>query len=232
MKLAIMQPYFFPYLGYFQLIHAADVFVIFDDVNYINKGWINRNNILVNGKTNLITLPLKEANQNKLIKDVELFDDSRNIEKLLKTIEFNYKKAPFFELIHPIITDIMTSKLDNISAFNLNAITTICNYLDISSKIIPSSVIYNNADLKAQNRILDICKQEKATQYINPIGGIEIYTKELFENAGIELNFIKTNFIEYKQFKNEFIPGLSIIDVLMFNSKEKTKEMLVHFKLI
>ena len=216
MKLAIMQPYFFPYLGYFQLIHAADVFVIFDDVNYINKGWINRNNILVNGKTNLITLPLKEANQ----------------EKLLKTIEFNYKKAPFFELIHPIITDIMTSKLDNISAFNLNAITTICNYLDISSKIIPSSVIYNNADLKAQNRILDICKQEKATQYINPIGGIEIYTKELFENAGIELNFIKTNFIEYKQFKNEFIPGLSIIDVLMFNSKEKTKEMLVHFKLI
>ncbi len=232
MKLAIMQPYFFPYLGYFQLIHAADVFVIFDDVNYINKGWINRNNILVNGKTNLITLPLKEANQNKLIKDVELFDDSRNIEKLLKTIEFNYKKAPFFELIHPIITDIMTSKLDNISAFNLNAITTICNYLDISSKIIPSSVIYNNADLKAQNRILDICKQEKATQYINPIGGIEIYTKELFENAGIELNFIKTNFIEYKQFKNEFIPGLSIIDVLMCNSKEKTKEMLVHFKLI
>ncbi len=232
MKLAIMQPYFFPYLGYFQLINAADVFVIFDDVNYINKGWINRNNILVNGKTNLITLPLKEANQNKLIKDVELFDDSRNIEKLLKTIEFNYKKAPFFELIHPIITDIMTSKLDNISAFNLNAITTICNYLDISSKIIPSSVIYNNADLKAQNRILDICKQEKATQYINPIGGIEIYTKELFENTGIELNFIKTNFIEYKQFKNEFIPGLSIIDVLMFNSKEKTKEMLVHFKLI
>ena len=87
MKLAIMQPYFFPYLGYFQLIHAADVFVIFDDVNYINKGWINRNNILVNGKTNLITLPLKEANQNKLIKDVELFDDSRNIEKLLKTID-------------------------------------------------------------------------------------------------------------------------------------------------
>jgi hypothetical protein len=232
MKLAIMQPYFFPYLGYFQLINAADVFVVYDDVNYINKGWINRNNILVNGKINLITLPLKDANQNKLIKDIELFDDSRNIEKLLKTIEFNYKKAPFFELINPIITDIMTSKLNNISTFNLNAITTICNYLDISSKIVPSSVIYNNAELKAQNRILDICKQENATQYINPIGGIEIYTKELFENTGIELNFIKTNFIEYKQFKNEFIPGLSIIDVLMFNSKEKTREMLVHFKLI
>ena len=232
MKVAIMQPYFFPYIGYFQLINSTDIFVVYDDVNYINKGWINRNNILVNGKATLITLALKNASQNKLINETEISDDTKNIEKLLKSIELSYKKAPFFEIIFPMIIDIITAKSTTIADSNLNCIKTICNYLDISTKIIPTSTIYNNTHLKAQHRILDICQQEKATQYINPIGGIEIYTKELFENMGIKLNFIKTNLIEYKQFKNEFIPGLSIIDVLMFNSKDKIKEIINQYTLV
>lgn len=232
MKLAIMQPYFFPYIGYFQLINAVDTFVIYDDVNYINKGWINRNNILVNGKSNLITFPLKNASQNKLINETEISEGIKNAEKLLKTIELNYKKAPFFKEIYYVLADIILLKSADIATFNLKGINAICNYLSVSTKIVSTSAIYNNTHLKAQHRILDICKQEAATHYINPIGGMEIYSKELFVNSGILLNFIKAKPFEYKQFKNEFVPWLSIIDVMMFNAPDNIKKMLNQYELI
>ncbi len=230
--LAIMQPYLFPYIGYFQLISAVDKFVIYDDVNFINKGWINRNNILVNGKANLFSMPLIEASQNKLIREINIADDVKWNEKFLRTLEMCYKKAPHFSDTIPMISEIMLSKEYSLTKRIYQSLQIICNYLDIHTILEPTSVVYNNQYLKAQHRILDICKQEGVNQYINPIGGMEIYSKELFAENDIKLNFIKSNPILYKQFGNEFTPWLSIIDVLMFNTKADIKKMLLQYELV
>ena len=227
-----MQPYIFPYIGYFQLINAVDKFVIYDDVNFINKGWINRNRILNNGKDSLFTIPLKEASQNKLINEIEINWDIAWKSKFLKTLEQCYKKAPFYSEILPIIEQTLSIDNEPVSKVIEHNLRLICNYLDIKTEIISSSALYQNTHLKAQERILDICLQEKVSQYINPIGGLELYDKDFFETKNLQLNFIKSNSIEYPQFKNEFVPWLSMIDVLMFNSKDKIKEFLDNYELI
>jgi len=232
MKLSIMQPYIFPYIGYFQLINAVDKFVIYDDVNFINKGWINRNRILNNGKDSLFTIPLKEASQNKLINEIDINWDSAWKSKFIKTLEQCYKKAPFYTEILPIIEQTLSVDNEPVSKVIEYNLKLICNYLNIKTEIVSSSAIYQNTYLKAQERILDICLQEKVSQYINPIGGLELYDKKFFEAKGLRLNFIKSNSIEYPQFKNEFVPWLSMIDVLMFNSKEKIKEFLDNYELV
>ena len=232
MKIGIMQPYIFPYIGYFQLINAVDKFVIYDDVNFINKGWINRNRILNNGKDSLFTIPLKEASQNKLINEIDVNWDSSWKSKFVKTLEQCYKKTPFYLEILPIIEQTLSIDNEPVSKIIEHNLRLICNYLDIKTEIVSSSAIYQNTHLKAQERILDICLQEKASQYINPIGGLELYDKDFFEAKNLQLNFIKSNSIEYPQFKNEFVPWLSMIDVLMFNSKEKIKEFLDNYELI
>lgn len=232
MKIGIMQPYIFPYIGYFQLINAVDKFVIYDDVNFINKGWINRNRTLNNGKESLFSIPLKEASQNKLINEIEVNWDSAWKSKFLKTLEQCYKKAPFYQETLSIIEQTLQIDNEPISKVIENNLRLICHYLDIKTEIISSSAIYKNTHLKAQERILDICLQEKATHYINPIGGLELYDKDFFEVKSIKMNFIKSNTIDYKQYKNEFVPWLSMIDVLMFNSKEQIKEFLDNYELV
>ncbi|NBB29291.1 hypothetical protein GVN22_13280 [Cellulophaga sp. BC115SP] len=232
MKLAIMQPYIFPYIGYFQLIKAVDKFVIYDDVNFINRGWINRNRILVNGKDSLFTIPLKEASQNKLINEIEVNWDDAWKSKWLKTLEQSYKKAPYFQQVRPIIEQTLGQEKTIFSEIIVENLKLINAYLGITTEIIPSSAIYQNIELKAQTRILDICLQEKANHYINPIGGIELYQKEVFEEKGMQLNFIKSKPVQYPQLKNDFVPWLSIIDVLMFNSVEQIQTFLDSYELV
>ncbi len=232
MRLAIMQPYIFPYIGYYQLINAVDKFVVYDDVNYINKGWINRNNILVNNQAFLFTIPLKDASQNRHIRDIALVTDDSWKKKFLKTIEQAYKKAPHFDIVFSLINDVIHPAITNINQLTALSLQSVSNYLGISSVFVNSSVIYDNQHLKAQERILDICFREKADHYINSIGGMEIYSKELFEKHGIRLNFLKTKPIAYKQFNKEFVPHLSMIDVLMFNDKEEIKQMLNQYELV
>jgi WbqC-like protein family len=232
MKIAIMQPYIFPYIGYFQLINTVDKFILYDDVNFINKGWINRNNVLINNKESLFTIPLKEASQNKLINEIEILQDGKWQNKFLKTIEQSYKKSPQFQVVFPIIQEIINSPETNISSLIYFSTNKICEYLGIKTEIIKSSSVYNNANLKAQDRILDICKLNQATQYINPQGGIELYDKVIFDNNKIKLNFLKSNSVKYSQYNSDFIPYLSIIDVLMFNTKAQINDHLVSFELI
>ena len=227
-----MQPYIFPYIGYFQLINAVDKFVIYDDVNFINRGWINRNRILVNGKDSLFTIPLKDASQNKLINEIDVNWDAAWKNKFLKTIEQSYKKAPFYKEGLEIIEKTLNVEDLNTSTVIFNNLKVICEYLDITTELIPSSAIYQNTDLKAQERILDICLQEKANHYINPIGGLELYDKSYFESKSLKLNFIKAKPVIYKQFKNDFVPWLSMIDVLMFNSKETIQGFLNEYELV
>lgn len=232
MKIAIMQPYIFPYIGYFQLINAVDKFIIYDDVNFINKGWINRNRILVNGKDSLFTIPLKEASQNKLINSIEVNWDSAWKSKFLKTIEQSYKKAPHYQQVLPLIEGLLNSEKSIFSEIIFENLTQVCQYLEIKTEIVPSSSIYQNTDLKAQERIIDICEQEKTDTYINPIGGLELYDKAAFQTIGKELFFIKSKAIRYTQFKNEFVPWLSIIDILMFNSPEQISVLLKDYELV
>lgn len=229
MTLAIMQPYLFPYIGYWQLINAVDTFVIYDDVNYINKGYINRNSILVNGKSQQFTLELIGASQNKLINEIEV---GNNREKLLKTIKQNYTKAPSFDKVYPIIENIINQNEKNLANFIGYSLEKISNYLEIDTKFVYSSNIKKDNTLKAQDKILEICNILKADKYINAIGGQELYNKEIFKENGIELNFLKTELVEYKQFKNDFVPYLSIIDILMFNSKDEIKNMLDRYELV
>lgn len=229
MTVAIMQPYFFPYIGYWQLINSVDTFVIYDDVNYKNKGYINRNSILVNGKSQKFTLELVGASQNKFINEIEVRNNGK---KLLKTIEMAYKKAPFFNEVFPLIKKVLNQKEKNLAKFIGYSLNLISKYLNISTKFIYSSDIEKNNTLKAQDKILDICKKLKATSYINSIGGQELYNKKIFKENGIELSFLESRLIDYKQFQNDFIPYLSIVDILMFNSKNNIKSIMKSYQLI
>jgi len=233
MKIAIMQPYLFPYIGYFQLINAVDKFVIYDDVNFIKQGWINKNQILINGKANTFILPLKAISSFEKIRKTEIDTTKYSIwkNKILKTVELSYKKAPFFKDIFTLLENTLNENYIYISDLNVAAIFSIINYLNITTTITATSSIYKNENLKAQDRVLDICKKEKATIYINAEGGKELYSYKDFKENGVELLFIRSKPISYQQFNNNFIAGLSIIDVLMFNSIDAIKIHLDNYNL-
>ena len=191
MKVSIMQPYFFPYIGYFQLIANSDVFVIYDDVNFIKKGWINRNSILVNNTSYLFSMPLQNVSQNKLINEIFISDLDKWKMDLLKTISSSYKKAPFYQDVYPLIEKIISFDELNLAIYIQNSIQNLCAYLNINTKLIMSSEIVKNNGLKGENKIIDICLQLGANQYVNAIGGFELYTKENFRVKNIDLKFIK-----------------------------------------
>lgn len=229
MKLGIMQPYFLPYIGYFQLINAVDKYVIYDDVNYIKGGWINRNRLLSNERTIMFTLSLLSASPNKLINQISISPDHR---KLLKTIEASYKKAPQYSTVFPLIQGIICYSDLNLAKYIGNSIIQISNYLNINTQFLYSSEIREkNNSLRAQEKIINICSVLGGNHYINAIGGVELYSKARFEEKDIALNFLRTRPITYRQYNNEFVPFLSILDVLMFNTVEKINEMLGEYEL-
>jgi hypothetical protein len=232
MKVGIMQPYFFPYIGYWQLINAVDKYVIYDDVNFIKRGWINRNNILMNGEAKLINIQMHKASQNKLINEVEVSGNDIFNNKLLKTIEHCYKKAPFYEDVFPVIESVINQEEKNLAKFLEFSIGQVCEYLSINTNILISSDIEKNNELRAQEKVIEICKILGADVYINAIGGQDLYSSEDFSSHGIKLKFLKTGEIRYPQFDNEFVPNLSIIDLMMFNSKNAITDMLNNFVLV
>ncbi|MBO4643363.1 MAG: WbqC family protein [Alphaproteobacteria bacterium] len=232
MRIAVMQPYFFPYLGYWQLIHSVDVFVVFDDVNFIKKGWINRNNILLNGRPHLLTLPLKDVSQWKKINEIETANDAKTQEKILKTIICAYKKAPYFADVFPIIEQTVKGT-GLVSELLETSLRLVCEYCGTDTKIILSSQTEKDNSLKGQDKIIEICKKLGASDYVNAIGGQHLYSKDVFAANGIDLHFIKMNDgIRYKQFGDDFVPNLSVIDVLMFNDKTQLKKMMQSYSLI
>jgi WbqC-like protein family len=231
MKLAIMQPYFLPYLGYFQLMAAVDRFVVYDDVRFIKRGWINRNRILLKGRDHLFTVPLHEVSQNRNINEIELVAEKVWKEKLLRTIKLAYSRAPCFPEIFPLLSAIINFAERNLAAFLLNALLTVRSYLDISTQIVTTSGIYQNRELTGAARILDICRKEGATIYVNASGGRTLYEADMFQAHEIALRFVEPLELRYKQFGRYFQPSLSIIDVLMFNSREETRSLLSRFEL-
>ncbi len=222
---AIMQPYFFPYIGYFQLISSVDIFIIYDNVKYTKKGWINRNRILQNGLDTIFSLPLKKDSDFLNISERTLSTDFDR-EKFLKQIEGNYRRAPYFMQIFPLIQDIVRHKDDNLFHYLFYSIVQTCTHLGITTKIVTSSDISINHEIRGQEKVLALCKAIGASNYVNAIGGTALYSTEVFQMNGLDLKFLKTNILEYPQFENEFVPWLSIIDILMFNSSEKVREIL------
>jgi hypothetical protein len=226
LTLAIMQPYFLPYLGYFQLMAKADAFVLFDDVPYINRGWINRNRININGEAHLFTVPLQQASQNRLICEILVGDDPAWRKKMLKSVQQAYARAPQISRTLPLLESIVNHPASNLADYLRHSLATLRDYMGLSTELIDSSRRYGNRELKAQARIIDICQREKAGNYINAIGGTELYERAAFEAAGMELAFLNPVLRPYDTGKVPFVPGMSIIDVLMHNDPEAVAEHL------
>lgn len=227
-----MQPYIFPYIGYFQLINAVDQFVFYDDVNFIKRGWVNRNRILLKDNSFLISFPCIKASQNKLIKDVNIDITSKDYAKILDVIFNAYKKAPQFGKVFPLIESVFLSNSKSISDLASLSIKVISQYLKIETNFSYSST--NFSDLKGQDkadRLINITKKLGSKHYINAIGGSAIYDKKYFQNNGIHLSFLENIVEPYLQYNDNFIPNLSIIDVIMFNNITDVSKMLNKTKL-
>ena len=234
MKIGIMQPYFFPYLGYWQLMNAVDRYVVYDDVNFIKGGRINRNDILMQNQPGHINLILSGASPNKLIREVKVNNQSLTQSKLLRTIEQCYSKAPEFSAVMPILTDIITQTETNLSEYLYYSFQKIGAYLGITTQLIMSSSLDKDSSLKGHHKVISICRLLGGTKYYNSINGVPLYVPHLadFQQAGIELLFPKLRAIQYRQFHGEFIPNLSIIDVMMFNSREECHRLLGEYDLL
>lgn len=232
MKLGIMQPYFMPYIGYWQLMNLVDQYVVYDDVNYIKGGWINRNRILVNGLPKYFNVPMSGASPNLLINEVKVDCNEALIRKNLRSIEGAYRKAPYYGTVYPILEEILKYKEENLAKFIKHSFEVIGSYLGINTELIMSSDLKKDNTLRGQDKVLAICRLLGAAEYYNAIGGQELYSYEAFRKQGLQLNFVKTEEIVYRQFDNEFQPNLSIIDVMMFNSRDQVKEYLEAYSLL
>lgn len=232
MKLGIMQPYFIPYIGYWQLMNAVDKYVIYDDVNFIKGGWINRNRILVNGEPKYFNVPMLGASPYKLINEVGVNNDRKLTDKNLRALEGAYRKAPYYGDVFPLMERVLESGKDDIASYIAESFRIIGEYLDIKTEFIISSDLEKDCEQKGQDKVLSICKLLGATEYYNAIGGQELYSFEDFKAQDITLKFLKTSDIVYEQFGNEFQPNLSIVDVMMFNSVEQIQQMLQKYTLV
>lgn len=233
MKIAIMQPYFCAYIGYYQLINSVDTFVIGDNFQYTKRGWFNRNRILNNGTDRIFTIPVKKDSSFLNVNLRYLAENSIKARmKTLRHIQSFYKKAPFFSQNYPLVRRLFIQEIDNLFDFIYFSVVELCSNLDIKTKIILNSSLDIDHNIKPpQNNVIESCKFLKTDTYINPIGGKELYDKESFIKEGIDLKFIKSKYIEYLQFERKFVPWLSIIDVLMFNDIDQIKSYLNEYEL-
>jgi hypothetical protein len=227
MKTGIMQPYLFPYIGYFQLINEVELFIFYDDVSFIKQGWINRNKISLNNKANFFTIPLTNGSSNVLIKDVQISPlfPNRQRKKLLKSIEQSYSRSPYFEEVFPVVQRVFNQNTHLISEMAICSVKEVCEYLGISTVFENSSQRLNEYKSTGRERVVDICFDVQASHYINPIGGMDSYSNEYFEKQGIELSFLQNDIKS-----NEW--SLSIIDVLMNYSKLEVINNLRNFSLV
>jgi hypothetical protein len=232
MTTAIMQPYLFPYIGYWQLINAVDTLVIYDNIQFSKSGWYVRNNIILNGKKTLFSVPLRKDSDYLDVKDRFISENASDIiNKILAQIRNGYQRAPYFNNVYPIIEKAFLFEDKNVFNYIYNSIIMVCEYLEINTNIVISSNVDINHSLKSQDKVIAINKAMNEKVYINPIGGEGLYNKDDFFKEKIQLFFLKPNLSEYIQFKNKFIPYLSVIDIMMFNSVDEIKIMLSNFEL-
>lgn len=231
--IGVMQPYLFPYLGYFQLIATTDAFVLCDDLQYVKSSWINRNRVLCDGQPKLISFPLKKASHLGTIRERSLCDDfDKEAAALLRRISHLYTRAPYRDDVLPLLKEILEYPDRNLAAFNENSIRRICRYLGITTPICCASELNLEPHLDMQERVIQTVEKMRGELYINPVGGMELYCPAAFRERGLQLRFLQMNDFSYPQFKEPFVPALSIIDVMMFNSRQDVHDMLDRFSLL
>ena len=226
-SIAIMQPYFLPYIGYFQLINAVDEFVVYDNIQYTKKGWINRNKFLCNGKEFPFSIPVKKDKEYLDVLDRRVAESFDKL-KLLNQIKNSYLKSPHFYEVFDLMDEIINYEDTNLFNYIFNSIEKICNYLEISTNLIISSEIEIDHSLRSEDKVISIVKKLDGKTYINPEGGIDLYSSDNFDSQNLSLKFLSNINLEYRQLKNEFIPNLSIIDLLFFVSKQEIKDRYIH----
>ena len=226
MRLAIMQPYLFPYIGYFQLAASVDKFVFYDDVNFIKHGWINRNRLYLNGAVRYFTIPLSGASPFLKIRQIDVQPGALWKKKMLESVRHSYSKAPYFKAANDLLQATLDSGESSIAAIARTSVRAVCAYAGLGTQFIESSAIYGNDELSGAQRVLDICQREQASDYFNPPGGRALYSEDDFSAAGVKLHFVDPCLRAYRQFGGEFQPGLSILDALMFNDARAVRELV------
>ena len=230
MRIAIMQPYFFPYAGYFQLMQAVDCFYLYDDARYIKRGWVNRNRILVDGAPLWFTLPVANASQNRNINEHSIVRD-RRFHKLPATLAHAYGKSPHYAEVRPLLEPLFERAESNLAAFLRQTLSAVAAYLGIRTPVGLTSEIPLADGPRGQDRILEYCRAVGADAYVNPQGGRDLYDRDAFGHRGVRLHFLQPELPAYAQFGGGFIAGLSIIDVLMFNDRTAAAGMVNRFSL-
>jgi hypothetical protein len=217
MRLGILQPYFFPYVGYFQLIAAVDRFVIYDDVAFIKNGWINRNRILVPGGVEYLTIPLSGASSFHSIRETSCAPPSKWRDKMLRTLSQCYARAPEksagLGLVEETLAAATSGTIRDVAVASLGAV---CRYADLRTDCVETSGSYENTNLSGQDRVLDICARETAGTYVNPSGGRALYDAAAFAARGVTLRFFEPALAAYPQSRSSaFVAGLSVLDLIM-----------------
>lgn len=227
-----MQPYFFPYVGYFQLIAAVDLFIVYDNIKYTKKGWINRNRMLQSGKDAMFSLPLRSDSDSLDVRDRALAADF-NRDKFLNQLRGAYSRAPNFAEVFQMVERAVRHENTNLFAYLHHALIRTCEHLGLTTPIRISSTVSIDHGLKNQDKVIALAKAVGATTYVNAIGGLDLYDRETFQGNGLELEFIRSRAFEYQQFGDPFVPWLSIIDVLMFNTLEAVRTITSsHYDLV
>lgn len=237
MKLAIMQPYFFPYAGYFSLIKHTDKFILLDSVQFIRHGWIERNRILKQGDGWIyIKVPvIREGGRETLIRDIKIDNSQKWKQKILAQLQPYKKIAPYFNVMIDLLNEIFSGEYDNITELNKIALERVCDFLGISHNIEVFSTMNLMIDQPqaSDEWALNICKAYgNVGEYWNPPGGQALFDRKKYEESEIKLRFHKLNLLPYSQKRSAFEPGLSIIDMLMFNSVNETRSMLDNYEII
>ena len=233
LNLAIMQPYLFPYIGYFQLLKACDHFVVYDDVQFIKSGWINRNRLLSNGQPTYFNFRINKGSTfDKINEKTFVPQIAMDKDKFRKSLQSMYGKAPYFQDAYKVIDEIISLDEMNVSRFVAHTIEALTEWLGLEKTFHISSELGIPGDIHAQERVLWVNAALGADRYINVIGGQELYDVKTFAEHGVELKFLQPKLREYPQFKGEFVPGLSIVDVMMFNPKEEILRMLDEYELV
>lgn len=230
MAVAIMQPYFFPYLGYFQLVQAVDHFVLYDDVMFIKKGWINRNRILMQGQDFMFTIPLEKQSQNKTIRESTIAWNSEFPSKFLVQLRSAYKKAPHVEAVMSLIEEVLAEKPSSLAELAGSSVKATWDYLGLKKEFYYSSTLSVSSELGRAERLMEITKYFKESVYVNASNGKALYDKRSFAHQGVDLQFIESELPVYSQGNNpDFLAGLSMIDVLMWNDIPRIHEMLTSY---
>ena len=231
MTLGIMQPYFLPYIGYWQLLAAVDRFVVYDNIQYTKKGWINRNRFLRNGAAAFFTVPLKKGSDFLTIAERSVADDF-DPRTLLNPLAAAYRKAPFFDTVFPMLESIVTAAPRNLFEYLHHSLVVTAAYLEIRTPIVVSSTIAVDHRLKSEQKVIAICQSMRADRYVNFVGGRELYSPVAFTESGLDLKFIQSRPIAYPQQGGPFVPALSILDVMMFNSRDAVRRLVGEYDLV